>query len=142
MFVPVTTITLAELSHEELAQGTGLYNFFRQLGGSFGIAVIATLVADYTTRYRAMLGDHLASGDPSVAARVQAMTSGLVARGADPWTAHQRALQLLDYQITGQASVIAYSRVYVISAALVLSLIPLLLLVRKSRGEGEHVIME
>ncbi len=142
MFVPVTTITLAELSHEELAQGTGLYNFFRQLGGSFGIAVIATLVADYTTRYRAMLGDHLASGDPSVAARVQAMTSGLVARGADPWTAHQRALQLLDYQITGQASVIAYSRVYVISAALVLSLIPLLLLVRKSRGEGEHMIME
>ena len=30
-------------SHE-LSQGSGLYNFFRQLGGSFGIAVIATLL--------------------------------------------------------------------------------------------------
>src|SRR3982751_3335780 len=34
MFVPLTTITLAELSVRELPQGTGLYNFFRQLGGS------------------------------------------------------------------------------------------------------------
>jgi DHA2 family multidrug resistance protein len=33
MFVPLTTITLAELDPRELAQGTGRYNIFRQLGG-------------------------------------------------------------------------------------------------------------
>ena len=59
MFVPLTTITLAELSSAELAQGTGLYNFFRQLGGSFGIAGIATLVARYTAQYRAVLAEHV-----------------------------------------------------------------------------------
>jgi DHA2 family multidrug resistance protein len=48
MFVPLTTITLAQLSPRELPQGVGLYSFFRQLGGSFGIAGIATLVARYT----------------------------------------------------------------------------------------------
>src|SRR3954464_11089941 len=47
MFVPLPTITLAELSHRELPQGTGLYNFFRQLGGSLGIAAIATLLSHY-----------------------------------------------------------------------------------------------
>jgi len=45
MFVPLTTITLAQLAPQELPQGVGLYSFFRQLGGSFGIAGIATLVA-------------------------------------------------------------------------------------------------
>src|SRR3954464_3340541 len=45
MFVPLTTITLAGLRHAEIGQGTGLYNFFRQLGGSFGIAGIATMLA-------------------------------------------------------------------------------------------------
>ena len=143
MFVPVTTITLAELSHEELPQGTGLYNFFRQLGGSFGIAGIATLVASYTTQFRAVIGEHLTTTDPTSVGRVQMMTRGLMARGADPWTAHQRALQLLDYQVTGQASVIAYGRTYVISALLMLSLIPLLLLIRKTRSEsGAHMILE
>ncbi|HJP86789.1 MAG TPA: DHA2 family efflux MFS transporter permease subunit, partial [Gemmatimonadaceae bacterium] len=55
MFVPLTTVTLAELDHRELAQGTGLYNFFRQLGGSLGIAAIATLLSHYTAQFRAIL---------------------------------------------------------------------------------------
>src|SRR5436305_7369868 len=44
MFVPLTTITLAGLSHLELAQGTGPCNFFRQLGGSLGSAAVATML--------------------------------------------------------------------------------------------------
>jgi len=42
----------------------------------------------------------------------------------------------------GQASVIAYSRIYVLSAALILALIPLLLLVRHTRASGgaQHIM--
>ena len=67
MFVPLTTMTLAELSPQELPQGTGLYNFFRQLGGSFGIAVMATLLTRYATQMRAVLGDHVTMSDPAIA---------------------------------------------------------------------------
>jgi hypothetical protein len=43
----------------------------------------------------------------------------------------------------GQASVIAYGRIYVLSAIIILVLIPLLLLVRKTKGAGgAHAIME
>src|SRR6201999_4459954 len=102
-FVPLTTVPLAELSPVELPQGTGLYNFFRQLGGSFGIAGIATLLTRYTTQYRAVLGNHLAMGDPGTLSRVNMLTQGMIARGADPWTAKQRALTLLDGQLVAQA---------------------------------------
>src|SRR5205823_14244142 len=51
MFVPLTTVTLAQLSPTELPQGVGLYSFFRQLGGSLGIAAIATLVNRYTAQF-------------------------------------------------------------------------------------------
>jgi DHA2 family multidrug resistance protein len=143
MFVPLTTITLAELSAEELGQGAGLYNFFRQLGGSFGIAGIATLLARYTTQLRAVLGDHVTATDPAIIARVNGMTGGMMARGTDAWTAHQRALTILDNQLVGQASILAYSRIYVLSALLILVLIPLLLLVRETKGAGGgHAIME
>jgi hypothetical protein len=42
-----------------------------------------------------------------------------------------------------QASVIAYSRIYVLSAVLILALIPLLLLAKHTRGAaGAHHVME
>jgi len=143
MFVPLTTITLAELSVRELPQGTGLYNFFRQLGGSLGIAAIATLLSHYTAQYRAILAEHLASGDPGTLGRIDILTRAMIARGADSWTARQRAFGIIDREVMGQASVIAYSRIYVISAALILALIPLLLLVRHTRGAaGAQHVME
>ncbi|HXL85645.1 MAG TPA: MFS transporter, partial [Gemmatimonadaceae bacterium] len=143
MFVPLTTITLAELTHAELPQGTGLYNFFRQLGGSLGIAAIATLLSHYTAQFRAILSEHLASGDPTTLGRLDMLTRAMIARGADAWTARQRAISILDRELMAQASVIAYSRIYVLSAVLILSLIPLLLLVRHTRGAaGSPHIME
>ena len=143
MFVPLTTVTLAELTPQELPQGTGLYNFFRQLGGSFGIAGIATLLARYTAQLRQVLGDHVSAGDPVAMARVNGLTGAMVARGADAWTARQRALTVIDHQLTAQASVLAYSRIYILSALLILCLIPLLVLVRQTRGSsGGHAVME
>jgi DHA2 family multidrug resistance protein len=143
MFVPLTTITLAELSPQELPQGTGLYNFFRQLGGSFGIAVIATLLSRYTTQVHATLAEHITRTDDVSLGRLQALTQGMMARGADMWAARREALTLLDRQITAQASVIAYSRIYVLSAVLILALIPLLVLVRQTKGAGgDHAVME
>jgi DHA2 family multidrug resistance protein len=142
MFVPLTTITLAELDLRELAQGTGLYNFFRQLGGSLGIAAIATLLSHYTAQYRAILAEHLATGDIRTLSRLDMLTRAMIGRGADAWTAKQRALTLMDGELMGQASVIAYSRIYVLSAALILALIPLLLLVRhtKAAAGAQHVM--
>jgi len=143
MFVPLTTVTLAELDTRELAQGTGLYNFFRQLGGSLGIAAIATMLSHYTAQYRAILAEHIAVGNPTTMNRVEMLTRAMIARGADAFTARARALEILDRQLMGQASVIAYSRIYVLSAGLILALIPLLLLVRQTKGAaGAQHIME
>jgi DHA2 family multidrug resistance protein len=59
------------------------------------------------------------------------------------WAARRQALMILDRQITAQASVLAYSRIYVLSALLILALIPLLLLVRQTKGAGgDHTVME
>jgi DHA2 family multidrug resistance protein len=142
MFVPLTTMTLAELSPREMGQGSGLYNFFRQLGGSLGIAAIATLLSHYTAQFRAILAEHISIGDPTTMNRLDMLTRALVARGADSWTARQRALEILDRQLMAQASVIAYSRIYVLSAALILALIPLLVLVRHTKGAAgvNHVM--
>lgn len=133
MFVPLTTVTLAELSRAELPQGTGLYNFFRQLGGSLGIAGVATVVAHDTAQLHAVLADHVTTMDPGSLARLRMLTNGFAARGADLATATRRAYAMIDRETIGQASVIAYAHTYVLAAGLVLALIPLLVLVRQTK---------
>ncbi|HEY5022837.1 MAG TPA: hypothetical protein VII30_10180, partial [Gemmatimonadaceae bacterium] len=70
------------------------------------------------------------------------LNRAMVARGADAWTARERALSILDRELMTQASVIAYSRIYVLSAVLILALIPLLVLIRHTRGAAgtPHIV--
>jgi MFS transporter, DHA2 family, multidrug resistance protein len=44
MFTPLSSIALIEIPREKMAQASGLFNIIRQLGGSFGVALLATLL--------------------------------------------------------------------------------------------------
>ncbi|MEO8295906.1 MAG: DHA2 family efflux MFS transporter permease subunit, partial [Gemmatimonadota bacterium] len=58
MFVPLTASSLARLQGRKLGQGAAIFNLSRQLGGSIGIAALATLLVRYTGTYRAVLSEH------------------------------------------------------------------------------------
>ena len=55
---------LCDLSPKLMAQGTGMFNLSRQLGGSFGIAITATLLTRFTEQARDALRPHLSMTDP------------------------------------------------------------------------------
>ena len=44
MFIPLSTIAINDISKEKMAQATGLFNTIRQVGGSFGVAILGTLL--------------------------------------------------------------------------------------------------
>jgi DHA2 family multidrug resistance protein len=138
IFVPLTGATMAELPAQELAQGTGMFNLTRQLGGSLGIAISATLLGRFTAQSRALLAEHVVAGDPTSMARLETLTRGLTARGMNAIAAKQQALAVLDRQLQGQASVLAFSKLYLFSGIALVASLPLLLLFRsgKSRGLG------
>jgi DHA2 family multidrug resistance protein len=136
MFVPLTNITLADLAPREIAAGAALSNFFRQLGGSLGIAAMATLLTHYTQQARSVLTEHVTGYDAVSLERLGMLTRGFMGRGADAATARQLALRVIDRQVLGQANVIAFSKVYLLSGAILLATLPLLLLVRKTKPSG------
>ncbi|HRP07285.1 MAG TPA: DHA2 family efflux MFS transporter permease subunit [Gemmatimonadales bacterium] len=143
MFVPLTNITLADLDPREMPQGSALYNFFRQLGGSLGIALMATLLTRYTAQAKAVLTTHAGATDPLTIERVGMLARGFMSHGADAMTAQAMALRALDGQMAVQASVIAFGRLYHLSGLILLSCVPLLLLVRKTgRAGGAGMMVE
>jgi DHA2 family multidrug resistance protein len=136
IFVPLTNATMAELEVKDLHQGTGLYNLARQLGGSLGIALMATLLGRFVRTEQAVLTEHVGRYDPAAMERLTMIARGMMARGADAVTAHQRALEVIDRQIGAQASVLAFSRIYLLSGIVLVAALPLLLLFRTGRARG------
>jgi DHA2 family multidrug resistance protein len=136
IFVPLTNASMADVKANELAQGTGMFNLTRQLGGSMGIAIMVTMLTRFTAQKKALIGDHLTTMDPGTLGRLDGITRGLVAHGANPIMAHQQALAMLDHQLQAQASVLAFSRIYVLSGIILLCSLPLLFLFRTGKGRG------
>lgn len=56
LFTPLSAIAMYELPREKLAQASGLFNILRQLGGSFGVALLATLLTTRVNYHTQMYG--------------------------------------------------------------------------------------
>jgi DHA2 family multidrug resistance protein len=134
VFVPLTNLALADLAMDRIPAGTGLFNLTRQLGGSVGIAIGATLVARFAAANRAALLRHVVADDPTTRARLDGIAHGLIARGMDPLRATPAAVAVLDAQVTRQATMLAFERIFLLFGLAFLLALPLLLVMRRRRS--------
>jgi len=131
LFVPISSATLTALPPAEVQQGAGLYNLARQLGGSFGIAMLATSLHRQGSVHHAYLSEHVSRLDPASALRLAEIGEGLRQHGLDPTRAHEAALRLLDAATRAQASMLAFEDCYLALAALFVVVTPLVFLMRQ-----------
>jgi len=136
IFIPLTGASMAELAPAEISQGTGMFNLTRQLGGSLGIAIVATTLQRWTTQGKQVLTEHVTTTGPDALARLDALTRGMVSRGMDPVTAHNQALMVIDRMIGAQASVIAFSKIYMVSGLALCCSLPMMLFWRHGRSRA------
>ena len=62
LFVPINNVAYGSLEPKDAQQAAGLINLARQLGGSFGIAILATFVTVHTQYHRADLVTNVYAG--------------------------------------------------------------------------------
>ena len=136
IFIPLTSASMAELKPWQIPQGTGMFNVTRQLGGSLGIAIVATLLQRFTAQSKNVLTEHVTTFGADAQARVALLTKGMIGRGMDAQAAHQMALGVIDRTIGGQASVLAFSRIYLMSGLALCCAIPLMLFWRHGKGRA------
>jgi DHA2 family multidrug resistance protein len=105
----------------------------RQLGGSFGVAIVSTFMVRRTMMHRNDIVSKLDVTNPNVQNTVSGMQQSFAAKGHDPHT----ALQALDYAVMKQASVLSYMDVFLFVGVLFLVCIPFVLLVRGRSKPGK-----
>ncbi len=109
LFVPISTVMLAPVPLEEMASASGVSNLVRQIGGSFGIAILTTILA----RETAFAWSNLAAGVTSLHGFPVGTVTSLVAQ---------------------QASIIAYNYDFRIVAVTFFVLMPLVFFMRPPRA--------
>ena len=65
LFVPLSTIALMEIPREKMAQATGLFNTIRQIGGSFGVAILGTLLTRRVLFHKEIFSSAVNSASPA-----------------------------------------------------------------------------
>jgi DHA2 family multidrug resistance protein len=133
IFVPLTNLALADLPMARIANGTGLFNLMRQLGGSVGIALSATLLQRFAAIHRADLAANVTAFSAATQQRLAAITQGMVGAGAPAGVAQTRALAVVNGQVTRQALMLSFEQLFLLFGAAFLLSLPLLLLMHKNR---------
>lgn len=133
IFVPLTGITVADLPSRLMAQGTGLFNLSRQLGGSFGIAISATLLTRFTEQAREGLRAHLAMTEAAPRQWLAGTQHLFLTQGGTEGEATLKSLAALQAVVQQQAAVIAFEKVFLTMGLVFLVGIPLLLFFRTGR---------
>jgi len=133
LFIPITTLSLSTLKGQQIGQGAAFTGMMRQLGGSFGVALITTFMASQNMVHRSNLVSQLSTDNPAVQQRVQALQHSYIAKGMAPDIALKSAYQSLDYMVMKQSTVLSYMDVFLYLGVLFLICIPFVLMVKGNK---------
>ena len=138
LWVPLATVALSTIDRRKMADATGLNSLVRQIGGSLGLAIFATLMTRYPVQIKAAIGAHLTAGRPEVTQRLAAMTQLLIAKGYDVESARMAAQRALGGIVAKQAMMMTFEKMFLMAGVAFLFVLPLLYFL-KSPSHGDQV---
>ena len=139
LFTPINHVAYGSLEPQEAQQASGLINLSRQLGGSFGIAILANYVMKHTQMHRVDLVTDVAAGSPLTMQRLQALQIPFIRQGMSTYEAQHAAVGLLDRQVTLQAAMLSYNDAWMLLLETFLVVSPAILLLKRPKGAGAPV---
>ncbi len=133
LFVPITNAAYVGLKANESNQASALLNVSRNLGGTFGISLVQTMLTWRSQAHQAQYVETLNPLNPNYAAGIAQMTHSLMDGGLSQAQAAQTAVAELYRTLQQQASMLAYIDVFHTLMWIVFATLPLVLLMQKPK---------
>jgi DHA2 family multidrug resistance protein len=132
LFVPVNTAAYTGIPQGKTNSVSALMNLARNLGGSFGIAILTTILTRRTQFHINSFGYHTSAYDPEFSARLNQLTQMFVSKGAALPVAENQALNTIWNLIQRQAGMLAFIDAFYVLMIIVMAITPLVLLLKKN----------
>lgn len=135
LFIPITALSLSTLKGQQIGQGAAFTGMMRQLGGSFGVALITTYLARQNMTHRSDLVSKLDVNNPYVQQRVQALQHNFISKGMNTDVALKSSYATMDHIVTKQSAVLSYMDVFFYLGVIFLVCVPFVLMVKGNKGK-------
>jgi DHA2 family multidrug resistance protein len=135
LFVPINNVAYGSIQPKDAQQASGLINLSRQLGGSFGIAILGAYLTRHISYHRADLVSYTVPGNPAFDQRYNGAIQMLIQQGHSATEAAKGALALVQGGLMKQAAMLAYNDAWMMILLSFLAVIPAVFLLRKPSGK-------
>ena len=136
LFVPISTIAYSTVPEELNGDAAALFSMARNVSGGIGISISTALVTEHLQTREGRLIDNLTPTSQGYSDYLQQVQQALVDLGQTAAQAAQSAPGQIYRILQSQAAILAYSDVFLITAAMTLIMIPTALLMSGVKGKA------
>nr|WP_181017635.1 DHA2 family efflux MFS transporter permease subunit [Massilia arenosa] len=145
VMLTLSNFAMQGIAPKDMPSASSLFNMTRNLGGSIGIALLATQLTNREHFHSAMLGESVSMLSGTTQERIDALTASFMSKGFDPVTAGNKAIAAVDMIVRRESYVMAYNDGFFIVGCILLGCIAVMWFADKvkspsgpSAGGGAH----
>ena len=137
VFVPLTSLAFSTIKKEEMGNATSIFSLLRNIAGSFGIAIMTTLLARRAQFHQFRLSEQLNPFDP----RYQmGMSKAMGVLGYKTGAASTYAANGVIYQqLMKQATLFSFTDAFYLATMLLLCVIPFVFLLKRPNNLNKPI---
>jgi len=109
VMLTLSNFAMQGIAPKDMGSASSLFNMTRNLGGSIGIALLATALTNREHFHSARLGESISMYSAATQARLDQLTAAFIGNGIDPATAAQQAIGAIDRIVRRESYVMAYN---------------------------------
>lgn len=133
-FIPLTTMTMARIKKEDMGNASAIYNLLRNLGGSFGVAFVTTILSRREQFHQTRLVEHLTPFDRTYQAVSEKTAQLLQYKGLESSLSENGGLGVMYRELLRQASMLSFNDAFHLVSIMMICILPLVLLMRRGQG--------
>ena len=135
-FVPLAYLTMAYIPNEQMNNASSIFNLLRNLGGSFGVAFVTTLLARRAQFHQARLVDNLSPYDLNYATAMERVKAYLAPKLLGLYDTTTTAGGAIYRLMLKQANAMAFCDVFHALAVIFLGLAVLMWIIKRPPAGG------
>lgn len=133
LFIPLTTLTMAGIKKEDMGNATAIYNLLRNLGGSFGVAFVTTMIARRAQLHQFRLVENLTPFDTIYQWADERASELLQFRGLPPSLSDLAGQGLIYKNLLREAAMTSFNDAFYLLSILMILILPLVILMRHKK---------
>jgi len=137
LFVPINTVAFSTVSQEKNNKASAIINLSRNIGGSFGISLVTTMLARRAQYHQSVISSHISPYDNQYQSFLKNTGRVFMSHGANAAQAVNQSNDLLGKTILRQATMLAFIDNFWLIGVCVVCVTPFVFFLKANRpGKG------